>query len=70
LPSKGQDFWAGGELPSDFLGPVEKPPNPGLILHRMGELPGWCGERMLRDSLAPVYEAASRYALEYVFGRK
>ena len=27
-------------------------------------------ECMRRDSLEPVYEAASRYALEYVFGRK
>jgi hypothetical protein len=26
--------------------------------------------RMLRDTLEPVYEAASRYALEFVFGRK
>jgi hypothetical protein len=35
-----------------------------------GELPDWRGERPLRDILAPVYDAASRYALERVFGRK
>jgi hypothetical protein len=37
---------------------------------RVGEIPNWRGERMLRDSLEPVYAAASRCALEYVFGRK
>ena len=26
--------------------------------------------RILRDSLEPVYEATSRYALEHIFGRK
>jgi hypothetical protein len=70
LPPESEDFWEGPELPADFLGPVEAPLNPALILRRVGELPGWRGERMLRDSLEPVYEAASRYALEYVFGRK
>jgi hypothetical protein len=70
LPPKGEDFWVGRQLPVDFLGPVEAPPNPALILSRVGELPGWQGERPLRDSLEPVYEAASRYALEHVFGRK
>jgi hypothetical protein len=57
-------------LTNDFLGSVEAPLNPALILRRAGELPNWRGARMLRDSLAPVYEAASRCALEYVFGRK
>jgi hypothetical protein len=57
-------------VPEDFLGPVEAPLNPALILRRVGEIPNWHGEHMLRDSLEPVYEAASRYALEYVFGRK
>lgn len=70
LPPEGKDFWAGRELPLDFLGPVEAPLNPALILRRVGELPGWQGERMLRDSLEPVYHAASRYAQEYVFGQK
>lgn len=70
LPPEGEDFWAGRQLPADFLGPVEAPPNPAIILNRVGELPGWRGERTLRDSLEPVYDAASRYALEYVFGRK
>ena len=40
LPPKGEDFWAGRELPTDFLGPVEAPVNPALILSRVGELPG------------------------------
>lgn len=70
LPPEGEDFWVGRELPDDFVGAVEAPVNPALILSRVGELPGWRGERMLRDSLEPVYDAASRYALEYVFRRK
>jgi hypothetical protein len=41
-----------------------------LILRRVGEWSGWRGERMLRDSLEPVYDTASRYVLEHVFGRK
>jgi hypothetical protein len=70
LPPKGEDFWVGRQLPVDFLGPVEAPPNPALVLSRVGELPGWQGAAPLRASLKPVYEAASRYAREHVFGRK
>jgi hypothetical protein len=70
LPTNGEDFWKGPELPDDFVGPVETPLDPGLVLRRVGEIPSWRGDRMLRDSLEPVYEAASRYALEYVFDRK
>jgi len=49
---------------------VEAPANPGPIFERVGELPHWRGEPPLRETLAPVYEAASRYALEHVFGCK
>ena len=70
LPRKGEDFWAGSKLPQDFLGPVEAPASNGSILERVGELPDWRGQRPLRESLEPVYEAASRYALEHVLGRK
>lgn len=70
LPREREDFWAGRQLPPDFVGPVEMPANPGTILERVGELPDWGGQRPLRDILAPVYDAASRYALEHVFGRK
>ena len=70
LPRRSEDFWAGRKLPQDFAGPVEAPANPGPSFERVGELSDWRGERMLRDSLEPVYEAASRYALEHVFGRK
>lgn len=70
LPRQDESFWAGRKLPQDFAGPVEAPANPGCIFERVGELPGWRGECNLGDSLNPVYEAASRYALEHVFGRK
>ena len=70
LPREGKDFWVGRKLPQGFAGPIEVPANPGLIFEKVGELPDWRGERPLRDILAPVYEAASRYALEHVFGRK
>jgi hypothetical protein len=36
----------------------------------VGEVPRWRGEHPLRESLLPVYEAASRCALEHVFGRE
>jgi len=70
LPREGEDFWVGRKLPQGFAGPIEVPANPGPIFERVGELPDWRGERPLRDTLAPVYAAASRYALEHVFGRK
>lgn len=70
LPREGEDFWVGRKLPQDFAGPLEAPANPGPIFERVGELPDWRGERPLRDTLEPVYAAASRYALEHVFGRK
>jgi hypothetical protein len=70
LPPDDEDFWAGRKLPRDFAGPVEAPATPGPIFERVGELPDWRGERKLRDTLEPVYDAASRYALENVFGRK
>ncbi len=70
LPSSGEEFWRGRKLGEDLVGKVEAPLNPALILRRVGEIPNWQGERMLRDSLEPVYDAASRYALEYVLGRK
>lgn len=70
LPPTGEDFWRGRELPEDFVGSVEAPMHPALILRRAGEIAQWRGESMLYDTLTPVYEAASRYALEYVFGRK
>ena len=70
LPREGKDFWAGRKLPQGFAGPIEVPATPGLIFEKVGELPDWRGERPLRDILAPVYDAASRYALERVFGRK
>ena len=70
MPSGGKEFWAGAELPADFAGPIEVPSNPGMILEEVGALPGWRGERPLHESLAPVYAAASRYALERVSGQK
>jgi hypothetical protein len=70
LPPAGEDFWKGRALPEDFFGPVGEPSQPAPLLRRLGEIPNWRGESLLRDSLEPVYEAASRYALEYVFGRK
>ena len=48
----------------------EMPRRPAAILEQAGGLPHWQGAAPLRESLAPVYEAASRYAQKYVFGRK
>jgi hypothetical protein len=70
LPPAGEGFWKGRALPEDFVGPVEAPREPALILRRLGEIPGWRGESRLNDTIEPVYQAASRYALEYVFGQK
>jgi hypothetical protein len=70
LPRKGENFWAARELPQGFAGPIEVPANPGLIFERVGELPDWRGQRWLRDTLESVYDVASRYALEHVFGQK
>jgi hypothetical protein len=70
LPQKDADFWAGHKLPRGFSGPLEAPGIPGMVFERVGQVPRWRGERPLRESLLPVYEAASRYALEHVFGRK
>jgi hypothetical protein len=69
LPAGGTSFWAGGQLPEPLACP-ETPRQPAAILDRVGDLPDWRASRRLRDSLLPVYEAASRYALASVFGRK
>ena len=68
LPTGGEGFWDVGKLPT--LECPKIPRTPAAILERLGELPNWQGERPLRESLEPVYDAASRYALEHVFGRK
>jgi hypothetical protein len=69
LPPGGEGFWEGGKLPAPFECP-EMPRRPAAILEQAGALPHWRGQRPLHESLAPVYAAASRYALEHVFGRK
>jgi hypothetical protein len=69
LASGGEGFWESRDLPGPLECP-EVPRTPAKILDHVGEFPNWRGERMLRDSLEPVYEAASRYALEYVFSQK
>jgi hypothetical protein len=69
LRPDGEGFWEGGKLP----GPIECPAVPrrrAAVLERVGEFPNWRRDRSLRDALEPVYDAASRYALEHVFGQK
>lgn len=64
----GEDgFWSGGQLPE----PIQCPGMPrraAAILEQAGPLRHWQGAIPLRESLPPAYEAASRYALEHVFG--
>jgi hypothetical protein len=69
LPPGGDGFWRGGPLPEPIQCP-EMPRRPAAILEQAGALPHWQGAEPLRESLPPVYEAASRYALEQVFGRE
>ena len=69
LPLDIDGFWRGGPLPEPIPCP-EMPRWPAVILEQAGVLPNWQGAAPLRESLTPVYEAASRYALEHVFGRK
>jgi len=69
LPPGGDGFWRGGQLPEPIPCP-EMPRRPAAILEQAGALPNWQGAAPLSESLPPVYEAASRYALEHVFGRK
>ena len=69
LPPGGDGFWEGGKLPEPLECP-EIPRTPAAILERVGKFPNWRGDRPLGDSLEPVYEPASRYALKYVFGQK
>ena len=69
LPLEGRVFWEGGPLPTAVECPA-MPRESASILEQVEEFPNWRGQRPLRESLLPVYEAASRYALEYVFGRK
>ena len=70
LPRRGEDFWAGRKLQHGFADSIEAPVNPGPSFERVSELPDWREERPLRETLEPVYDAASRYALEHMFGRK
>jgi hypothetical protein len=69
LPPNGDRFWRGGQLPKPNQCP-EMPRRPVAILEQAGALPNWQGATPLSESLLPVYDAASRYALEHVFGRK
>jgi len=69
LPAGGVGFWEGRPLPKASPCP-EIPRRPAGILERLGGFPDWPGDRPLGDWLAPVYEAASRYALDHAFGRK
>jgi hypothetical protein len=69
LAPGGEGFWESRDLPGALKCP-EVPRRSAEILDRAGAFPNWRGERPLRESLLPVYEAASRYALEHVFGRK
>ena len=69
LAPGGEGFWESRDLPGALKCP-EVPRRSAEILDRVGPFPNWRGERPLRDLLIPVYESASRYALEYVFGGK
>jgi hypothetical protein len=69
LPPNGGRFWSSGQLPKPIPCP-EMPSWPAAILQQAGALPNWQGAAPLSESLPPVYEAASRYALEHVFGRR
>jgi len=70
LAAKGRGLLDGAHVAARVSGPLEAPSIPGMIFEKVGEVPDWRGERPLRDSLEPVYAAASQYALEHVFGRK
>ena len=69
LAPGGEGFWESRDLPGALKYPVV-PRRSAEILDRVGPFPNWRCERPLRELLIPVYDAASRYALEYVFGRK
>ncbi len=69
LAPGGEGFWGSRDLPGPLKCP-EVPRRSAEILDRVGPFPNWRGERPLRDFLIPVYESASRYAREYVFGGK
>ena len=69
LAPGGEGFWESRDLPGELKCP-EVPRRSAEILDRVGPFPNWRGERPLRDLLIPVYEAASQYGVEHVFGQK
>ena len=61
-------FWDGGGLPDDFLGEVQMPPVQAPTLKRLGHFPFWRGHQPLRETLEPLYGAASRRGLSLLSG--
>ena len=59
----GEAFWKGSQLPDDLLGEVGIPPMKAALLKRLGNFPFWRGNRLIQDTLDPVYASASIHGL-------
>ena len=63
LDADGEAFWKGSQLPDDLLGEVGIPPMKAALLKRLGNFPFWRGNRLIQDTLDPVYASASIHGL-------
>ena len=63
IAADGEAFWKGRPLPDDFLGEVGIPPMKAALLKRLGNFPFWRGNRLIQDTLDPVYASASIHGL-------
>lgn len=64
LPVEEDRFWRGETHEEETLGDVQPPAVNASYLKRLGSLTFWRGSESLAQALEPIYEKASRHALD------
>jgi uncharacterized Zn finger protein len=69
LQTNPEDFWTGGRVDEELIGPVDAPLVSAALLRRLGGFPFWRGEEPFLDALEPLYRAAAARGVEVFAGR-
>lgn len=68
ISSEAAAFWRGADLPQELSADVQIPGTTAPLLRRLASLPFWRSDRPLVESLAPMYESASRQGMKVLLG--
>ncbi len=63
-------YWAGKNLPDDFLGEIRIPPVAAALPKRLGSFPFWRGQERFLETLESIYERASERGMDVFLGAR